>query len=54
METRADFLARRVREELDLAREAKDRGRKAVHLDRAASYATDRERAIAADGPVGG
>ncbi len=39
-------LARRVQEELDLARAATDPATKRDHLNRAAEYATAREHAL--------
>lgn len=41
-------LARRAQEELDLAHAATDRATKAAHLNRAAEYATARERVLRA------
>lgn len=44
-ESDEDYFARRAQQELDLAAEATDPAIKAIHLDLAARYATQRERA---------
>jgi hypothetical protein len=43
--------ARKAQEQLDLAAAATDPAKKAGHLDRAAHYATLRERAVRASSP---